>query len=58
MVLVVRGFPITSNEKQSELMQGDARSGLGVVFDAVRSDMYRKNPYNWLSPEQGLISVL
>jgi len=37
VALVARGLLITSNEKQSGLRRGDARSRLGVVWDAVRS---------------------
>ena len=49
VALAVTGFLITSNEEQSELMRGDASSGLGVVWDGAKgvTDWKGWNPQMW-----------
>jgi len=53
VALVVTSFLITSDKKQSEIMRGDASSGLRVVWDGAKSVTDWKG---W-SPEMWWISA-
>jgi len=53
VALVVTGILITSNEEQSELMRGDASSGLRIVWHGAKSVTDWKG---W-SPEMWWISA-
>jgi len=53
VALVITSFRITSNKEQSELMRGDASSGLRVVWDGGKNVTDRKG---W-SPEMSWISA-